>query len=142
MSRESPVPLREIEFHTSRSGGPGGQNVNKLETKVEARWNLDATTALTSAERARVRESLGRRIGPGGILRVTSQRHRSQARNKETALERLQSLVARALEPGKVRRPTAPTPRSEDLRIAAKKRRGRIKRERGAYGARAEGSED
>jgi ribosome-associated protein len=128
MTRGGKVPLHEIEFRTSHSSGPGGQNVNKLETRVEARWNLDASCSITPEERARLRAALGSRIGPRGILRVTSQRHRSQSRNKEAALERLQALVALALAPVKERHATAPTRKSEEFRIAAKKRRSRIKR--------------
>ena len=138
MSRERGVPLHEIEFHTSRSSGPGGQNVNKLETKVEARWNLDESSSFTAEERARIRESLGARIGPSGMLRVTSQRHRSQSRNKEAALTRLQSLVAKALEPKKVRRSTKPTRKSAEERLAGKKRRARIKRLRSDLNPREE----
>jgi len=142
LSRERRVPLLEIEFHTSRSGGPGGQNVSKLETKVEARWSVDETSWLTPEERERLKKALGSRITPSGILRVTSQRHRSQSRNKEAALERLQSLVAKALVQRKVRRPTEPTRKSEEERIAAKKRRGRTKRLRGGSGTLGEGPED
>ena len=128
MTRGGKVPLHEIEFRTSHSSGPGGQNVNKLETRVEARWNLDASRAITPEERARLKAALGPRIGPRGILRVTSQRHRSQSRNKEAALERLQALVALTLTPVKQRHATAPTRKSEESRIAAKRRRSRIKR--------------
>jgi ribosome-associated protein len=127
-----PVPLHEIEIRTSHSSGPGGQNVNKLETRVEARWNVDESGALTGAERARVRAALRTRITGQGFLRVTSQRHRSQARNREAAIERLEALVAEALKPRKRRRATAPTPGSEEARLSEKKRRAGVKRGRAA----------
>ncbi|HYQ96238.1 MAG TPA: alternative ribosome rescue aminoacyl-tRNA hydrolase ArfB [Candidatus Eisenbacteria bacterium] len=131
------VPLHEIEFRTSHSSGPGGQNVNKLETRVEARWDLGASRAITPEERARLEAALGSRIGPRGILRVTSQRHRSQTRNKQAALERLQALVAEALAPVKARRATAPTRKSEESRLAEKRRRSRVKRLRALRDANA-----
>jgi ribosome-associated protein len=102
--------------------------VNKLETKVEARWNLEESRAFTSVERDRIREALRSRIDSKGVLRVTSQRHRSQSRNKNAALERLRSLVALALRPKKVRRATRRTKQSTEERIASKKRRSGIKR--------------
>jgi ribosome-associated protein len=137
------VPLHEIEFRTSHASGPGGQNVNKLETRVEARWNIDLSAALSAEERARLKEALGPRIGAHGILRVSSQRHRSQFRNKQAAIERLRSLVAEALKPRKKRRPTSPTRKSEEVRIAEKKRRGLLKRLRGGRpGARSRAEEE
>ena len=136
------VPLHEIEFRTSHASGPGGQNVNKLETRVEARWSIDDSAALTPEERVRLKVALGSRIGPRGILRVTSQRHRSQSRNRGAALERLRSLVAGALKARKERRATAPTRKSEEARVAEKKRRGRIKRLRAGGKARLGGEDE
>ena len=122
------VPLREIHFRASRSGGPGGQNVNKVETKVEVWWSLDESPALTPAEKARLRASLGRRIGADGSLRVVSQKFRSQSRNRAAAVERLRALVADALRPRKSRRATRPTASSRESRLESKKRRAATKR--------------
>ena len=122
------VPLREIHFRTSRSGGPGGQNVNKVETRVEVWWSLEESPAFTAAEKARIRASLGRRVGADGAVRVVSQKFRSQSRNRAAAVDRLRELVADALRPRKSRRATRPTTSSREARLESKKRRAATKR--------------
>jgi len=126
------IPLREIRIRASRSSGPGGQNVNKVETRVEAEWNLDASETFSAPEKARVREALGRRVASDGTVRVASQRHRSQVRNREAAVERLRALVEEALRPRRKRVGTKPTAGSRAVRLEQKKRRAATKRLRGA----------
>ena len=124
------VPEGEIRLRTSRSGGPGGQNVNKVETRVEAVWDLDGSAAFTDAQKARIRSELRTRVGADGTIRVVSQRHRSQSRNRETAIERLRALVAEALRPRRKRKATRPTQAARESRMESKRRRAETKRDR------------
>ena len=124
------IPLHEFEVRASRSGGPGGQHVNKVETQIEVRWDLDASAALSPHQKARVRERLGSRLTRGHLLRVRSRAQRSQAANRRVALERLAELLADALRPRKSRRKTRPTAASREARLGAKRRQGEKKRDR------------
>jgi len=118
------LPLAEIELRTSRSSGPGGQHANVTASRVEAVFDVSASSVLSHAQKARITA----RLGP----RVTSiaQDTRSQTRNRELALERLAIRLAHALEVRRPRRATKPTTGSKRRRLDAKKRRGDVKRDR------------
>lgn len=126
------IPREEVEIRASRSGGPGGQHVNTSSTRIEARWNVDATGAMSDEEKARVRARLGTRIDSAGYLRVVSSESRSQARNRDIALARLVETVRRALAVPKKRRPTRRPKGANEERLREKKLRARRKKERGA----------
>lgn len=115
------VPESEISERFSRSGGKGGQNVNKLSTKAELRWNVDNSRALTEEEKERIKQVLGSRINKEGELIVVSQEERSQFQNRQLAVARMNELVSQALTPEKERIPTEPTRASEERRLEEKK---------------------
>ena len=124
-----PVPLSEVRFRFSRSGGPGGQHVNTSSTRVEAVFDLMGSPSLTDAERRRASRRLGSRLEADGTLRVTAQDERSQLRNRELATERLEELLRDALRPPPPRRrPTRPTRSSQEQRLDSKRRAGAQKR--------------
>lgn len=124
------VPAGLLRAETSRSGGPGGQNVNKLETRVTIAVDVDALP-LPDDRKQRIRERLAGRINKEGVLRVTSQAERSQLGNRDRALARMEELLRDALIEAKPRRRTRATRASKEKRINEKKKRGQIKKLRG-----------
>ncbi len=124
------IPPAEVALSYARSGGPGGQHVNKTATKVLLRWNLDDSAALGDADRAWLRRRLASRLTAAGDVLVAVESHRDQKRNVEEAIERFRDLLARALERPKRRKKTRPTRASKERRLDAKRRRGETKRTR------------
>jgi len=126
------IPDEELAFVTSRSGGPGGQNVNKLETRVTLRFDLAGSPSLSEEQKERLRQRLATRITKEGILHVTAQRHRTQAANREAAVERFAELLRDGLREEAPRKKTKPSQAAKARRLEAKRRRGERKRERAA----------
>ena len=124
------LPLSELEFRASRSGGPGGQHVNTSSTRVEVWWDVAASPTLTDEQRARLLGRLESRLDSAGRLRLVSSSSRSQLRNREEVTERLRDVVARALEVPKPRKRTKPSRAARAARLENKRRRSAVKRER------------
>lgn len=116
------IPLDEIGFRYSRSSGPGGQHAQKTETRVEARFDVDASETLSPAQKARLRK----RVGP--VVKAVAQDERSRTMNRELALDRLAAAIRAGLRVERKRRPTKPTAAARERRLEEKKRRGRAKR--------------
>lgn len=122
------LPVSTLLFSSSRSGGPGGQNVNKVNTKVELRFRVNDASGLTEKEKDMIRTVLKNRINSEGELIIVSQSERSQLMNKKKAEERFYNLLASALTEKKARRATRPTLTSKNERLVGKKHRGTIKK--------------
>jgi ribosome-associated protein len=121
------IPLSELQFQFSRSGGPGGQHVNRSATQVELTFDVTDSPSLSEAQRARILSELKSYIDSRGILHLSSQTTRSQHRNRAEVIERFQHLLQRALHIPKRRVPTRPPPQVKEQRLSEKRRKGALK---------------
>jgi ribosome-associated protein len=133
------IPLSELQYRTSRSGGPGGQHVNTSSTRVEVTWNVAGSPSLNPEQRSRLLRQLASRLDTEGQLRLVSSGTRSQLRNKDDVTERLRSTIATALVVPKKRKPTKPSRAAKAARLEAKRKRAATKRQRQLRGG---GDED
>lgn len=131
ISKRITIPARDLEWQASRSGGPGGQNVNKVSTKIDLRFDLEHTSALSIPVKNRLRSLAKGRIDAEGRLVIVSTATRSQMANLEDARERLRELIAAALVAPKIRRATKPSRGSQRRRLDAKRRNSDKKKSRG-----------
>ncbi len=120
----------ELQFYTSRSSGPGGQNVNKVNSKVELRFDLANSQLLTDEQKAVLIQKLASKLTNDGLLIVVSQRDRSQLSNKEDAINRFYQLLSKALTPTKTRKKTNPSRSSVEKRLEVKRIKSEIKQNR------------
>jgi ribosome-associated protein len=124
------IPQEELKYSASRSSGPGGQRVNKVSTRVTLRFDVANSPSLSPKQKERILTCLATRVSHSGVLRVVSQQTRSQAANKEVALERFIHLLHQALRQTARRIPTKISPAAKRRRLQEKKHRSRLKRER------------
>ncbi|MCB0324477.1 MAG: aminoacyl-tRNA hydrolase [Bdellovibrionales bacterium] len=122
------IPESELEFTYSRSSGPGGQNVNKVNTKAQLRWNVAATSALPDLVRARFLSKYATRISKDGVLLIQSSKFRDQKSNHAACVEKLTALVEAVLTPPKKRRRTKPSKAAVETRLQQKQRKGAKKK--------------
>ncbi len=120
----------ELEFEFVRSSGPGGQNVNKVATAAQLRFNVQRSAMLSEESKKRLRQLAGRRMTADGMLVIEAKRYRTREQNREDALRRFDAMVSSALEPRKQRVATHATAASREKRLEAKKRKAQIKRRR------------
>jgi ribosome-associated protein len=120
----------EIEESFVRASGPGGQNVNKVSSAVQLRFDLSGSRSLPEEVRERLARLAGRRLTRDGVIVIIAQRHRTQERNRQDALDRLIALIRRAAAPPTARRPTKPSRAAKERRLQAKARRATVKQQR------------
>jgi ribosome-associated protein len=124
------IPATELTFRASRSGGAGGQHVNTSSTRIELLWNVETSAVLDDAQRDRLRDRLASRLDGEGSIRVVASRERSQLQNRREAIARLRDILARALQPPRIRRKTRPPRAAKEKRLQQKKQRSDIKKQR------------
>jgi ribosome-associated protein len=124
------IPISELRFQFSRSSGAGGQNVNRVETRVELSFDIEKSRSLSDSQKQQINEALHPFIDKEGILHLESQETRSQFQNREIVLLRFAELLRQALRPRKKRKPTRPTKASKEKRLKTKKERQQAKERR------------
>lgn len=130
ITRSLSLDEKEVQFFFVRASGPGGQNVNKVATAVQLRFDVGNSPSLPGDVRTRLIRIAGRRITQDGILIIEARQHRTQERNREDAVARLVALIQRAVERPKPRKKTKPSRAAKERRIESKKQRGKIKQAR------------
>ncbi len=130
INRNLEIPEHELEFRFTPSGGPGGQHANKAATRVELVWNIAGSSALDPRQRQRLMTTLRNRIDGNGNLRLASDRQRSQIQNRHDVVDRFATLIRRSLVPPKKRVETKPSKAAKEKRLAQKKHRSDVKKNR------------
>jgi ribosome-associated protein len=125
------IPLSELVYTASRSSGPGGQHVNKADTRIQLRWNVKESVALDDDERALALKVLASRLTEAGDLILASDSHRSQRRNREDVTQRLVTIVREALIPPKPRKKSKPSRAAREKRLDEKRKKAQTKKDRG-----------
>lgn len=128
------IPASELSWQASRASGPGGQHVNKADTRIQVRWSVARSEVLSDLQRRRLLDNLRTRLTEDGEIILASDAHRSQRRNRDEVAQRLAQLVREALVPPKPRRRTRPTLASRKRRLEDKKHRGKVKKSRKVTG--------